>query len=83
MTDTTAYPHQEITLDQQVALRTAANGLAEEFDGVYGTETIERFLHSSPAERTGPPTTPPASTWPACGRSATTSNAGSVGRSTS
>ncbi|MEV5692534.1 arsenate reductase ArsC [Micromonospora globbae] len=45
MTDTS--PHQEITLDQQVALHTAATRLAAEFDGTYGTETIERFLHSS------------------------------------
>ncbi|TDC83276.1 arsenate reductase ArsC [Micromonospora sp. KC606] len=47
MTDTTAHFHQEITLDQQVALHTAAARLTEEFDGSYGTETIERFLHSS------------------------------------
>ncbi|MFU8849554.1 arsenate reductase ArsC [Micromonospora sp. SL1-18] len=47
MTDTTAWPQQEITLDQQVALHTAATRLAEEFDGIYGTETIEKFLHSS------------------------------------
>lgn len=47
MTDTTAYPHQEITLDQQLVLHTAATRLAEEFDGIYGSETIERFLHSS------------------------------------
>lgn len=47
MTDITAHPHQEITLDQQVALRTAATRLAEEFDGIYGTETIERFLETS------------------------------------
>ncbi|MFJ8579347.1 arsenate reductase ArsC [Micromonospora sp. NPDC093277] len=46
MTDT-AYPHEEITLDQQVALHTAAARLVEEFDGVYGTETIERFLRTS------------------------------------
>ncbi|MEV0807658.1 arsenate reductase ArsC [Micromonospora sp. NPDC050200] len=47
MTDTSAWPQQEITLDQQVALHTAAARLAEEFDGIYGTETVERFLHSS------------------------------------
>ncbi|MFB6397042.1 arsenate reductase ArsC [Polymorphospora lycopeni] len=46
MTDT-AYPYQEITLDQQVALHTAATRLAEEFDGIYGTETIEKFLRNS------------------------------------
>ncbi|MGW9193564.1 arsenate reductase ArsC [Micromonospora chersina] len=47
MTDITAHPLQEITLDQQVALHTAATRLAEEFDGIYGTETIERFLQTS------------------------------------
>ncbi|MEU4644841.1 three-helix bundle dimerization domain-containing protein [Micromonospora sp. NPDC023814] len=47
MTDSTAWPQQEITLDRQVALHTAATRLAEEFDGIYGTETIEKFLHSS------------------------------------
>ena len=35
------------SIDVQVALRTAAGRLADEFQGVYGTETIERFLHSS------------------------------------
>ncbi|MGA4686468.1 arsenate reductase ArsC [Micromonospora sp. AB353] len=47
MTDISARIQQEITLDQQLALHTAATRLAEEFDGIYGTETIERFLHSS------------------------------------
>ena len=36
-----------ITLDQQHALRVAATRLARDFDGVYGAETIERFLHTS------------------------------------
>jgi arsenate reductase len=36
-----------IDLDQQVALRTAAARLADDFAGVYGSETIERFLVSS------------------------------------
>ena len=36
-----------LTMDQSLMLRHAATRLAEEFDGVYGTETIERFLHSS------------------------------------
>jgi arsenate reductase len=36
-----------LTLDQQVALRTAAGRLAGEFDGVFGEETIERFLVTS------------------------------------
>ncbi|KAB1107703.1 arsenate reductase ArsC [Micromonospora aurantiaca] len=47
MTDISARIQQEITLDQQLALHTAATRLAAEFDGIYGTETIKRFLHSS------------------------------------
>jgi arsenate reductase len=35
------------SLDQQVALRQAAAKLEREFTGVFGTETIERFLYSS------------------------------------
>lgn len=37
----------EITLDQEVALRHAATHLVNEFDGIFGVETVERFLHSS------------------------------------
>ncbi|GGL93416.1 arsenate reductase ArsC [Micromonospora yangpuensis] len=47
MTDTSPHPYPEVSIDQQVALRTAATRLAGEFAGVYGTETIERFLLSS------------------------------------
>ncbi|MEU4791303.1 arsenate reductase ArsC [Micromonospora tulbaghiae] len=47
MTHTSVRPRQEITLDQQVALHTAATRLTVEFDGIYGAETIERFLRSS------------------------------------
>lgn len=36
-----------LSLDESLALRTAATRLADEFDGFFGTETIERFLHSS------------------------------------
>jgi protein-tyrosine-phosphatase len=36
-----------VTLDQEYALRNAAERLAREFEGVFGLETIERFLHSS------------------------------------
>jgi arsenate reductase len=36
-----------LTIDQQLALKSAAARLAEEFDGVFGPETIERFLTSS------------------------------------
>jgi protein-tyrosine-phosphatase len=44
---TAAYARPEITLDQQVALKNAASHLASDFDGVFGVETIERFLYSS------------------------------------
>ncbi|GAA3944463.1 arsenate reductase ArsC [Actinoplanes auranticolor] len=47
MTDTTAYWRADLSIDQTLALKTAAARLAAEFDGTYGTETIERFLHSS------------------------------------
>lgn len=34
-------------LDSTLALRIAAGRLAQEFDGTFGQETIERFLHTS------------------------------------
>ncbi|WP_407343760.1 arsenate reductase ArsC [Pengzhenrongella phosphoraccumulans] len=37
----------DIALDQRLALKTAAAQLAGDFDGVFGAETIDRFLHSS------------------------------------
>jgi arsenate reductase (thioredoxin) len=36
-----------LAVDQQLALKSAAARLAEQFDGVFGPETIERFLTSS------------------------------------
>ena len=48
--DSSEAPHAsgtEITLDQQVALKSAATRLAGNFEGVFGPETIERFLTSS------------------------------------
>jgi len=36
-----------LTVDQQLALKSAAVRLAEQFEGVFGTETVERFLTSS------------------------------------
>ncbi|MBN9607085.1 MAG: arsenate reductase ArsC [Actinomycetales bacterium] len=36
-----------LTLDAQVVLRSAATRLAREFEGVFGAETIERFLITS------------------------------------
>jgi arsenate reductase len=47
MTDTTAFWRAELSIDQVLALKTAAARLAAEFDGTYGPETIERFLHTS------------------------------------
>jgi arsenate reductase len=41
------YQHPDITLDQQVALKSAASHLSREFEGVFNVETIDRFLHSS------------------------------------
>lgn len=41
------YLRATITLDQELALKTAAVRLARDFEGVYGAETIERFLHTS------------------------------------
>ena len=35
------------SIDTTLALRTAASRLADDFNGIFGTETIERFLHSS------------------------------------
>ena len=42
-----SYQRDDISLDQQVALKTSAGRLAKEYDGIFGTETIERFLYSS------------------------------------
>ena len=40
-------PERGLTVDQNLALRSAAQRLAQEFAGVFGEETIERFLTSS------------------------------------
>lgn len=48
MTDSpVTFPHNDLTIDQQLALRTAATRLHQEFAEVFGVETIERFLHTS------------------------------------
>jgi protein-tyrosine-phosphatase len=47
VTDSTDHPHPELSVDQEVALRTAASNLQRHFDGVFSTETIDRFLRSS------------------------------------
>jgi protein-tyrosine-phosphatase len=41
------WTRRDITLEQSLALRAAAERLAGEFYGSFGTDTIERFLHSS------------------------------------
>lgn len=41
------YPRAEITLDQSVALKTAASRLSRDFTGTFNEQTIDRFLHSS------------------------------------
>jgi arsenate reductase (thioredoxin) len=45
MTET--YHRHDLSIDQRLALKTAAANLGREFDGTFGVETIERFLHSS------------------------------------
>jgi protein-tyrosine-phosphatase len=47
MTDTSAYHRDDLSIDHQLALHTAATRLRQEFDGIYGAEAIERFLHTS------------------------------------
>jgi arsenate reductase len=47
------YRRPDLSIDQQLALSTAATNLAREFDGTFGPETIERFLHSSYDEFAG------------------------------
>jgi len=37
----------DLTIDQQLAMRTAAVNLEREFGDIYNAETIERFLHTS------------------------------------
>jgi arsenate reductase len=47
MTETQDYHRRDLSIDKQLALHTAASHLQQEFDGIFGEETIERFLHSS------------------------------------
>ncbi|MFG1912345.1 arsenate reductase ArsC [Kribbella sp. NPDC048928] len=47
MTELTWSRREDLSIDQYVALRTAAARLTDEFSGIYGPETIERILHSS------------------------------------
>jgi arsenate reductase len=50
---TTGYERHDLSLDQIQALRTATTRLSSEFDGIFGAETIDRFLHSSYDEFAG------------------------------
>ncbi len=43
----TRHVPRDLSVDQQLALRTAATRLHDEFSDTFGVETIERFLHSS------------------------------------
>jgi arsenate reductase (thioredoxin) len=47
MTDLAGQYRENLSIDQNLALQTAAARLGKEFAGIYGPETIERFLHSS------------------------------------
>lgn len=42
-----AHLRRDLSIDQQLAMKSAAVQLEKEFGGIYGVETIERFLHSS------------------------------------
>ncbi|MBZ4504455.1 arsenate reductase ArsC [Mycobacterium avium subsp. hominissuis] len=48
----------DLSIDQQLALRTAAARLEAEFADTFGTETIERFLHTSYDQFAGRATIP-------------------------
>lgn len=50
---TAAYQRADLSIDQNLALRTAAVRLTDSFRDVFGVETIERFLHSSYDEFAG------------------------------
>jgi arsenate reductase len=50
--------HRDLSVDQQVALKTAATRLQRDYDGTFGVETIERFLHSSYDQFAGRATVP-------------------------
>jgi arsenate reductase len=60
MTDNITEHHlrRNLSIDQRLAMKTAASQLQREFDGVFGVETIERFLHSSYDQFAGRATVP-------------------------
>ncbi|MDW5611919.1 arsenate reductase ArsC [Mycolicibacterium sp. D5.8-2] len=51
-------PHRDLSVDQQLALKTAATRLERDFGDSFGVETIERFLHSSYDQFAGRATVP-------------------------
>jgi protein-tyrosine-phosphatase len=52
------HKHADLSIDQQLALRTAATRLQSQFGEHFGVETIERFLHSSYDQFAGRATVP-------------------------
>ena len=59
MTETPAKrSHPDLSIDQQLAMRTAATRLEDEFQDTFGVETIERFLQSSYDQFAGRATVP-------------------------
>jgi arsenate reductase len=44
---TQTFRRPDLSIDQQLALKTAATRLARDFRGTFGVETIDRFLNSS------------------------------------
>lgn len=54
----THHLRRDLSIDQQHSLKTAATRLGREFDGTFGAETIERFLHSSYDQFAGRATVP-------------------------
>ncbi len=57
-TMTSENPHATVTVDQEASLASSAARLAREFEGVFGLETINRFLHSSYAQLAASATVP-------------------------
>ena len=60
MTDSSVAHHlrRDLSIDQQLALKTAATRLEREFDDTLGVDTIERFVHSSYDQFAGRATVP-------------------------
>jgi protein-tyrosine-phosphatase len=54
----THHLRRDLSIDQQLALKSAATRLQRDFDGTFAVETIERFLHSSYDQFSGRATIP-------------------------